>query len=482
MPTEPGTSVAPGPATAPSTTDAPAPDMPATDGVCPPACGPTTDQFYDNAKVATIKVTIGEEALDGYKPDEWIDRLFEVRNQCTKDYIRSSFSYESPDGIGNVSLEDVGIRARGSMDISVNKMKGFKLNFHKPFYEEANPDADRRRFADINRLNTLSLEPAHSTGIAYDKTHAFQCLTYKLMRDFDVLAPQCNHLRVYVNDAYYGLMQNIEETDHGRFLAHRFGSTDGMIVEVSPSMSDCGFRDGDGNLTYKGDAMSDYAMPKAYVIDRGTDADAEANMIPMFKCADATATPSDDDYKACISDWLDVGEWLRLIAAESILPELETLAYDRNVNLYFKPDATAPHGGRWLVSIWDVDATLNGQACTSGGGGGFGGGGLGGGGGTRMSACDPLTSTSSLFGGSRLAFVTRLTTVFRTEYCQALNDFLDNVYKSSAADDMAKVMEGAMMDDPVDSQQDWQAAITETHNFIDSNGTAMRDLVATACQ
>jgi spore coat protein CotH len=300
------------------------------------------------------------------------------------------------------------------------------------------------------------------------------------MRDFDVLAPQCNHLKVYVNDEYYGLMENIEETDHGRFLTHRFGANDGMIVQASPSMSSCGFKDGDGDLKYEGDTMADYATPKRYSVERGSDADAEANLFPMFKCADATQTASDDDYKTCISDWLDVGEWLHLIAAESIIPELETLGYDRNVNLYFKRDAAAPHGGRWLVSIWDVDASLNGQACSSGSGGGMAGGGFGGGG-AMTSACDPMTSTSSLFGGSRLEFVSRLTRVFKTEYCQALNDFLGDVYKTSAIDEMASIMEPAMADDPVDTQTDWQAAIGTTRDFIESNGAAMRTLIDAAC-
>jgi spore coat protein CotH len=450
---------------------------------CPPACGPTTDEFYANDKVASIHLTIAEADLDGYLPNEWLQRLFDVRDQCDKEYVRAEFSYESPDGVGDVTLQDVGIRARGSMALSVNEMKGFKVNFHKPFYEEANPGAERRRFADINRLNTLSLEPAHSSGLDYDQSRTFQCLTYKLMRNFDVLAPQCNHIKVYVNDEYYGLMQNVEETDHGRFLAHRFGSTDGMMVEASPSMSKCGFGDGDGNLKYEGDTMADYLEPPRYVLERGTEADAEANLFPMFKCADASSTPDDEAYKTCISDWLDVEEWLRLIAAESIIPELETLAYDRNVNLYFKPDDAAPHGGRWLVSIWDVDATLNGQTCGDGGssGGGLGGGFGGGGGGTATSACDPMTSISSLFGGSRLEFVTRLTRVFKTEYCQALNDFLTDVYKPEALDEMAAAMEPAMTEDPVDTQQDWLSAVAVTRDFIESNAAAMRERIDSAC-
>ncbi len=450
--------------------------------MCPPDCGPTTDEFYDNEKLATIRIEIGEEALDGYLPEEWLYRLFDLRDQCDRVYIRSSFAYESPDGVGDVALDDVGIRARGSMGFAVNEAKGFKLDFHKPFYEEANPESERRRFADINRLNTLSLEPAHSAGLDYDATHLFQCLTYKLMRDFDVLAPQCNHLKVYVNGEYYSLMQNVEETDHGRFLAHRFGATDGIMVKAAPSVSACGYKDGSADLTYRGDAFADYTSPQMFDIERGTEADLEEKLFPMFKCADRGATPDDEEYRSCISDWLDVEEWLRLIAAESIIPELESLMYDRNINLYFRRDESEPNGGRWLVSIWDVDATLNGQRCSSGGGGG--GGGFPGGPGSGSSggsACDPFNSVSSLFRGSRLDFVDRLTTVFRDEYCEAMVSFLDDVYLPSKIDDMAGVMEPAMVDEPITSQQTWQDAISTTRGFIESNGQAMRDLVQAAC-
>jgi spore coat protein CotH len=448
-------------------------------GHCPPTCGPTTDQFYDTDKLATIRVEIGEEALDGYFADEWEQRLFDIRDQCDPVYIPSTFTYESPDGVEDVTLENVGIRARGSMSFTVNKVKGFKLNFHDPAYEAANPGSERRRFADINRLNTLSLKPARSANLDWDSTHLFQCLTYKMMRDFDVVAPQCNHLQVIVNGSYYALMENVEETDHGRFLAHRFGATDGIMVKASPSQRDCGYRDGVADLTYKGDNYSDYADPLHFDIERGTEADLEDKLFPMFKCADASSTPSDDDFRTCISEWLDVGEWLRLIAAESIIPELETLHYGRNIHLYFVRDATLPNGGRWLISVWDVDAALNGQECSSGGGGGGGFGGVPTGGGGA--GCDPFTAVSSLFSGTRLALVSRLTSVFSTEYCQALSAFLDDVYSTQKIDEMASVMEPAMVNEPNDSQQQWQAAIGTTRSFIESNGAAMRTAVASAC-
>jgi hypothetical protein len=44
----------------------------------------------------------------------------------------------------------------------------------------------------------------------------------------------------------------------------------------------------------------------------------------MFKCGDAKTTPDDAAFKACIAEWIDVNEWLKLIAAESLMPALQS--------------------------------------------------------------------------------------------------------------------------------------------------------------
>ena len=430
----------------------------ATQASCPPACGPSTDDFFDNGKLATIRISFDPADTGIYTPAQWLELLRSKWNHCppfeASDLVRVTFEYESPDGKGNVTMQDVGMRLRGGR---TQVLQGFKLDFQK--WLGSATGAARRRFADVNRLNTLSLES--------DATHMVPCLAFKAMRDFGLSAsPRCNHLKVYVNGRYYGLMENVEEPDHGRFLAHHFGSTAGEIYEASPSQNDCSgaakFADSQAKLLYSGPTFASYTSQ--YLISRGTTADAEAHLLPMIKCGDATQTPDDAAFKVCISEWLDVTQWLKQIAAESLIPTLESFMMQRNYLLTFVPDAAAPNGGRFLLSSWDLDSAFQKASC-------------------YPSNCDPFTSTSAFYGpaGTRATLATRLTTVFKSEYCQAMRDFLNNVYKPSLVDDMAAVIQPGMTDDPTTTMAEWQAAKDSLRSFVIAHQASALTQVNSAC-
>ncbi len=190
-----------------------------TQGSCPPACGPSVTDFYDNSKLATIRITFNQADTGTYTPAQWLDLLWSKWNHCppfdASDLVRVTFQYESPDGKGNAMLSDVGMRLRGSMRRDYNQLQGFKLDFQKLLGTATG--AARRRFADNNRLNLLSIES--------DASHMLQCLAYKTKRDFGLPSPYCNHLKVYVNGTYYGLMESVEEPEIGRFQAHHGSPT-----------------------------------------------------------------------------------------------------------------------------------------------------------------------------------------------------------------------------------------------------------------
>ena len=432
----------------------------ATAGTCPPACGPSVTDFYDNGKLATIRITFDQADTGTYTPAQWLDLLWSKWSHCPpfdkSDLVRVTFQYESPDGKGNMTMQDVGIRLRGSMRRDYNQLQGFKLDFQKWLGTATGPA--RRRFGDNNRLNTLSIEA--------DPSHMIQCLSYKMMRDFGLPAPYCNHLKVYVNGTYYGLMESVEEPETGRFQAHHFGTTAGETYLGSPSQGDCTgankFSDSQAKLVYSGDTFSSYTSQ--YKITRGSTATAEAHLIPMLKCGDATQTPSDATFKTCISEWLDVTKWLKQIAAESLLPTLESFMVQRNFILYFVPDAAAPHGGRFQLSSWDLDVSFQKASC-------------------YRSSCDPFTATASYYGpaGTRAKLATRLTTAFKAEYCQALKDFLSTVYKPAAVDAMAGVIMSGMTNDPTTTMSAWQTNVNQIKSHITSHGSSAMAQVTAAC-
>jgi spore coat protein CotH len=427
---------------------------------CPPVCGPSVTDFFDNNKLATFRITFDQADTGTYAPAQWLDLLWSKWNHCppfdASDLVKVTFQYESPDGKGNATLQDVGMRLRGSMRRDYNELAGFKLDIQKLLGTATG--AARRRFGDNNRVNTLSIER--------DPSHMVQCLTYKMKRDFGLPAPYCNHVRVFVNGTNYGLMENVEEPDNGRFLAHHFGSTAGETYLGSPSQGDCTgtyrFQDSQAKLLYSGATFSSYTSQ--YKITRGSTATAEQHLLPMLQCGDATQTPSDATFQTCISEWLDVDEWLKEIAAESIIPSMEGFMVQRNLILYFVPDAAAPHGGRFQLSEWDLDRVYNSASC-------------------YPSSCDPFTATASYYGpaGTRAKLATRLTTVFKSRYCQALRDFVGNVYKTSTVDAMAAVIAPAMASDPTTTMAAWQTAVDGIKTYITSRTTAVMNQINTAC-
>jgi hypothetical protein len=423
-----------------------------------PACGPTVEQLFDMSKLATIWITFDAADTGTYTPAKWLDLLWSKWNHCplydASDFVRVTFRYESPDHLGDVTMKNVGIRLRGSKAKGTNETQGFKLEFQKLLGDVTG--ASRRRFGEVNRLNLLSIES--------DPSHAIQCLGYKTLRQFNLPAPSCNHLKVYVNGTYYGLLENVEDPETARFLDHHFASKSGEIYWGSPSQGDCSgewkFNDSQAKLLYSGDTFSSYSTQ--YKISRGSTTTAEQHLIPMLKCGDASQTPSDTNFSTCIGEWIDVDEWLREMAAESLMPTLESFMMQRNYLLYFVPDAAASHGGRFQLASWDVDTSFQRQTTTT---------------------SDPFTSIPTWFvPGARAKLGTRLTSVFKTKYCQAMRDFLSNVYKPSLIDEIQAVIAPGMQNDPATTNASWSAEMTTIHDFINSHATAALTTVNSACK
>jgi spore coat protein CotH len=454
---------------------------------CEPSCGPSTADFFDNDRLASVYLTVdpSETKAAGYAEDEWLLMLWERWSVCALNpqYTSVTLQYVSEDGIGDSVLQNVGLRLRGTKSRGFNDLQGLKLNYQTLLDEgdtsdrgdsETDAGADdpkRRRFADMNQLNLLSVEN--------DKSLMLQCAAYKYVRNFGVPAPRCNHLKVFINGEYYALMQNVEKVDDGRFLRHYFGDTKGPLYECSggcsrelPDGTIVQFPDSKATLEYAGDKFEGEYL-SAYNPLRGNP-QPEKELIPMLKCGDERQTPDDAEFKRCIQEWIDVDEWLRLIAAESIMPSLESFMVKRNYHLYFRPDfdaTTSPHGGHFVLYSWDYDTALNKQGCSS-------------------EECDVFSATTGFdTGGSRPLLAKRLMRVFKEKTCETMYRFLDEVYTVDVIDDMAAGMEAAMAevydrypDKAVyPEESSWQDAVSAMHDFVSMRSEVARQQLDAEC-
>jgi len=461
-------------------------------------CGPTSDDLFDTARLAEVRLTFDPADLAAEvtalrrkgvesKLDTWLDIIWAKWKHCGPydNHVPVTMEYKSPDGVGDAVLRQVGIRLRGTKSRGTNQLQGFKLDFQALLPDPL--DGERsRRFGNENKLSLLSIEG--------DSSLTLQCLAYKIMRTYgDVPAPRCNHVKVLVDGKLYGVVQSVEEVDDSRFRKHVFSSSkdNGTLYSCSGG---CGYDDSKADLEYYGDQFTEFTgsgpvpagqYPKAYepihiqpdhdagVLDGGVDPNAskkaiETNLIPMFKCGDADSTPDDEAFKTCIEEWIDVDEWLKVVAAESLMPTVESfIGAKRNFFLYFKPDQAAPHGGRFVVYSWDYDAAMVRAGCLP-------------------SSCDPFTSVATWYtGGGRPAIVLRLTKVFRDRYCTAMTAFLRDAYKPELVDGFAQVLEPALLGATIPFADAFDIAMNKfvprdplTHDVWQEKVMALRSYIA----
>ena len=77
--------------------------------------------------------------------------------------------------------------------------------------------------------------------------------------------------------------------------------------------------------------------------------------------------------------------------------------------------------------------------------------------------------------------VTRLTSVFKAEYCQIMQSFLDEVYKSDLVDQRASVLDAAMQENIAPDYATWKPEVAKMRDYMDQNLAAEREIVAAAC-
>lgn len=426
-------------------------------------CGPANEDFFSNEKYAKVNITFSQADIQANSATDWQDLAWgKWKSQCGNyEWLPVNMTYEPGDGSKTWELNKVAMRMRGSKSRGSNPLGGFKLD-----YNEFLPKEVDRRFADMNRLELLSNEK--------DPTNILQCMAYKLERDFGLNAPKCNHIQVTIDGQVYGMMESVERCSDKRYLERHFANPEGPMFGASTGKAVCGFPSSQADFVYKGDIFND-DYKKTYDIVRGTEDDAAKYLFPMVKCMDSVETPNDDDFKTCLKEWIDVDEWLKLIAAESLMPAAETfVGARRNAFLYFEPNDFAPHGGYMHIWGWDYDTAFNRQSCYP----------------APASAdapvCgDPFKDVTAWYGprGTRSKLVVRLTTVFKQRYCELMNEFLDKVYLPEKVTQMADVIKSGMVNDPVMAAQgwDWQAEVKVMYDFMVKRRAAMKPVVATMC-
>lgn len=295
--------------------------------------GPADDDVWDDRYVPEYRLTI--------PGSDWESALWTLHQTDTceeRAYTSASFTYDNPKTGETETYENVGVRYRGQSALDEGSDNRFGL---KVAVNEYIPEQE---FHGLHNLNFMGTEG--------DFSLLRERMVQSVMRDAGVPAPRLTHVKLWVNDVFYGVMPFPEEQDDDPYLDAHFDDDNGYLYKIN------GYCEGDGDFLYKGDNVDKY--DGRYEAKADTPEEAyTTHLMPFLDCADDYSpsefdTDNDTAMETCIESWIDVPEWLAEIAVDVAVLDVDGLqGTGQNFMLYWDPSIE-----RFVVYPWDKDSVF----------------------------------------------------------------------------------------------------------------------------
>jgi spore coat protein CotH len=237
----------------------------------------------------------------------------------TNEYIPANFKWNGQ------TVYNVGIRSRGAGSRNQNKL-GLRVDF--------------------NRYTTgqtfLGLKSVILDNLTQDPSNIRETTAFKFLRQLGIQVSREAHAAVYVNNVYYGLYAIVEEVDTVA-LSRWFGEDGGYLFEYRWLFYYW--------FTYLGPDLATYA-PMFETRTHETDT-TEALYRPIEAMFRTITEVPDDVFIAAVSEYLDLPLFIRQVAIQDFLSELDGLlgAWGlNNVYLYRFQDRNLSQ-----FILWDAD-------------------------------------------------------------------------------------------------------------------------------
>ena len=158
---------------------------------------------FDDTSVGEARILID--------PD-YLNFILDPANAKSDSLFPATFFYRNATIPGDTLLL-VGVRIRGNTS-RFSAKKSFKVDF--------NHFVPKRKFYGMEKLN---LNGEHN-----DPSIMRSKLCWDLFQQIHVPASRANHVRLYINDKYFGLYINVEHIDD-EFVQKRFGNQNGNLYK-----------------------------------------------------------------------------------------------------------------------------------------------------------------------------------------------------------------------------------------------------------
>ncbi len=272
--------------------------------------------FYDLNQIEEIRIYFSQ--------NDW-DYQMDTAKAGSDSYLQADSVM-----VNGEVFEKCGVKYKGNSSYDASRSKNplhIKLDYDK--------DADYQGFTDIKLGNGWS-----------DNSMIREPLCYAILRQY-MDAPRGNFARVYINDAYFGLMNNAESIEK-RFLLEHFFSSKGTFVKCNPISIGTGLGNGP-NLAYLGNDITNYSSKYELKSDTGWS--------ELIQLCDTL-----NNHFEAFGRVADVDRVLWMLAFNNVMVNLDSYTGTFRQNYYLYRD----HNRQWLPIVWDLNMCMGGFSVAGG--------------------------------------------------------------------------------------------------------------------
>ncbi len=274
--------------------------------------------LYDNSRVSSVYIEISSDSLN------WI-----MENVLSDHYFQAMFIYDY--GTGRDTVQNVGFRLRGNTSRKSQK-KSFKISF--------NEYVSGRRYQDVKKVN---LNGQHN-----DPTMIREKLFYDTWNKAGMVERRTSFVRLYINNAYYGLYTNLEEYDKD-WLIRVYGEKSGNLYKCTYP-ADLVYS-GTDQQTYKDILSSSATGGRAYDLQTNDVADNYSDLVDMITLLNQ---PADAAFAVQIAKKINVDNFLKAYALDVATGNWDDYMYNKNNYFLYHRTAT----DKFEFISYDTDNTF----------------------------------------------------------------------------------------------------------------------------
>lgn len=277
---------------------------------------PESKPVYIDTEVPRVDIYI--QVLD-------LQSLYLEGNEGSNIEYRAVFKFTSSTLID--TIYDVGVRLRGNTS-RYSQKKSFKVSF--------NTFIAGQKFHGLEKMN---LNGEHN-----DPSIIRSKLGWDMLNSIGVPASRANHVRLYINNQYYGLYISVEHVDE-EFAETRFGNKNGNLYKcLYPA-----------DLTFKGSNPSSYKYiadgHRVYELKTNVEVDDYTDIANLITVINQTSVT---DLPLKLEPIFNVNSFLKYLAVEALIGHWDGYSYNKNNFYLYKNTST----GKFEFIPYDVDNTF----------------------------------------------------------------------------------------------------------------------------